>query len=126
MTRVLIVGGGAREHAIAWKLRQSPLLNDLWIAPGNGGTNGLAAPVDISVQDVEGLVRVAVDRRADLVIVGPEEPLALGLADRLRTEGILCFGPSAAAARIEASKTFAKEIMDSARVPTARWRSLCP
>ena len=123
MTRVLIVGAGGREHAIAWKLRQSPLLTDLWIAPGNGGTNGLAAPVDVSERDVDGLTRVAVDRRADLVIVGPEEPLALGLADRLRAAGILCFGPSAAAARIEASKTFAKEIMASARVPTAQWRS---
>ena len=121
MTRVLIVGGGGREHAIGWKLRQSPDLSQLLFAPGNGGTSEIGVNLPIDASDLDGVVRAAKDHRVDLVFVGPEEPLALGLADHLGQEGIACFGPSGRAARIEASKRYAKELMDRAGVPTAQW-----
>lgn len=123
MVRVLVVGGGGREHAIAWKLRQSPQLEDLWVAPGNGGTASIGENVAVPATDVEGLVRVAKDRRADLVFVGPDDPLALGIVDALDKEGILAMGPRKSAAQIEWSKTFAKGVMERAKVPTAAWRA---
>lgn len=123
MTRVLLVGSGGREHAIAWKLRQSPDLSDLWIAPGNGGTAELAENVPIPANDIDSLVKVAKERRADLVIVGPEEPLALGLTNALERAGIACLGPTQAAAQIESSKSFAKDIMERSGVATAKWRT---
>ncbi|MDO8615681.1 MAG: phosphoribosylamine--glycine ligase [Dehalococcoidia bacterium] len=117
--KVLLVGSGAREHAIAWKLRQSPRLTDLFVAPGNAGTATLAANLDIKAADVEGLARAAKDLRADLVIAGPEDPLARGLVDRLTVQGIAAFGPSQAAARIESSKAFSKDLMLRHGIPTA-------
>ncbi len=123
MTRVLIVGGGGREHAIGWKLRHSSALSNLFFAPGNGGTSVIGTNLPVQAADVAGIVRSATDLRIDLVFVGPEEPLALGLTDELERVGIRCFGPSRAAARIEASKRFAKDLMDRAGVPTARWKS---
>ncbi len=123
MTRVLIVGGGGREHAIGWKLRQSSALSDLFFAPGNGGTSTIGTNLPVGAGDVDGIVRSATDLRIDLVFVGPEEPLALGLTDELERVGIRCFGPSRAAARIEASKRFAKDLMDRAGVQTARWKT---
>ena len=123
MTRILLVGGGAREHAIAWKLRQSPELTDLWIAPGNGGTHALGESLSIAANDVDGLVRAAREHRADLVVIGPEEPLALGLADALARVDLPSLGPTQAAARIESSKAFAKSVMESANIATATWRS---
>jgi phosphoribosylamine--glycine ligase len=123
LTRVLIVGGGGREHAIGWKLRHSDALSDLFFAPGNGGTSTIGTNLPVRAADVPSIVRSANDLRVELVFVGPEEPLALGLADELERVGIRCFGPSRAAARIEASKHFAKDLMDRAGVPTARWET---
>jgi phosphoribosylamine--glycine ligase len=104
----VLVGSGAREHAIAWKLRQSPRLTDLFVAPGNAGTATLATNLPLKTADLEGLARAARENRCELVVVGPEEPLARGLVDRLAVEGIAAFGPSRAAARIESSKAFAR------------------
>ncbi|MCH8919683.1 MAG: phosphoribosylamine--glycine ligase [Chloroflexi bacterium] len=117
---VLLVGSGAREHALAWKLRQSPKLTDLFIAPGNAGTAALGANLPLNASDVEGLTRAAKENRCELVVVGPEDPLARGLVDRLAVEGIAAFGPSRSAAQIESSKAFAKALMERHGIPTAR------
>jgi phosphoribosylamine---glycine ligase len=117
--RVLVVGSGGREHALAWKLAQSPTLTALHAAPGNPGIAALAECHPIRADDAEGLLGLSRSLDVDLVVVGPELPLVLGLADALRRFGFLVFGPSAAAARIEGSKAFAKEIMAAAGVPTA-------
>ena len=118
--QILVVGGGGREHALLWKLAQSPLTSRLFCAPGNAGTSELADNLPIRANDVEGIVGAAVERTINLVVVGPEEPLSLGLADRLREAGIPVFGNSQAATRIESSKAFAKEVMAAAGIPTAR------
>lgn len=117
--RVLVVGGGAREHAILWKLAQSPRRPRLFAAPGNAGTAALAENLSIAADDVDALAAAARDHAVDLTIVGPETPLVLGIADRFRAEGLRLFGPTAAAARIEGSKSFAKQLMRDAGVPTA-------
>src|SRR3990172_625000 len=117
--RILVVGWGGREHALAWKISRSPLVRKLFCAPGNPGIAQVAELVPVTITDVEALVREARLRRVDLVVVGPEAPLVLGLADRLGSEGIPVFGPSAAAAEIEGSKAFAKEVMLAAGIPTA-------
>ena len=117
---VLLVGAGAREHALAWKLRQSSRLTDLFLAPGNAGTAALGRNLTVKASDVEGLTRAAKENRCELVVVGPEDPLARGLVDRLAVEGIAAFGPSQGAARIESSKAFAKELMERHGIPTAR------
>jgi len=117
--RILVIGSGGREHALAWKIAQSPLVRELWAAPGNPGIARLARLLEMTGEDVEGVARAARARAIDLVVVGPEGPLCAGLADRLTREGIPVFGPSAAAARIEGSKAFAKEVMAAAGVPTA-------
>jgi phosphoribosylamine---glycine ligase len=117
--RVLVVGSGGREHALAWKLAQSPTLTALHAAPGNPGIAGVAECHPIRADDAEGLLGLSRSLEVDLVVVGPELPLVLGLADALRRFGFLVFGPSAAAARIEGSKAFAKEVMAAAGVPTA-------
>lgn len=119
---ILVVGSGGREHALAWKLAQSPALSALSCLPGNGGTAALGASIPGSVGDVESVVRAARERRVDLVVVGPEAPLVAGLADRLRAEGIAVFGPSAAAARLEGSKAFCKEFLARRGIPTAPFR----
>ncbi len=117
--KVLVVGSGAREHTIAWKLRQSPRLTDLFVAPGNAGTGAIGTNLDIKATDIDGIVAAAKEQRIDLVIVGPEVPLAQGLADRLTAEGIAAFGPTKAAARIESSKAFSKALMERSGLPTA-------
>lgn len=117
--RVLLVGSGGREHALAWKISQSPLLEKLFIAPGNPGTAQLGENVPIPASDIERLTAFARDNRIDLVIPGPEVPLILGLKDALEKAGVPCFGPDAYAARMEGSKSFAKEVMRAAGVPTA-------
>jgi phosphoribosylamine--glycine ligase len=121
--KVLLVGGGGREHALAWKLSRSPLLEKLYAAPGNPGIAQHAECVDIPADDVERLLHFAQARHVDLTVVGPEAPLIAGLADRFRTAGLHVFGPSAAAARIEGSKAFSKEIMTRHGVPTAAARA---
>ena len=121
--RILVVGGGGREHALVWKIGQSPLAEKVFCAPGNPGTARLAENVAIAADDVEELARWAVENRIDFVVVGPEAPLVLGLADRLAEAGIAVFGASAAAARLEGSKAFAKEVMAAAGIPTASYGS---
>ena len=117
---ILVVGAGGREHALLWKLAQSPKAGALFCAPGNGGTARLAHNLPVRSRDVDGLVAAARREGIDLVIVGPEEPLAAGLADGLAAAGIPVFGPSRAAARIESSKAYAKALMTAAGIPTAR------
>ena len=117
--RILVVGSGAREHALCWKLAQSAGTDALWCAPGNPGTATVATNLPVKVNDLDGIAAAAAAHRIELVVVGPEEPLALGLADRLTEAGFSVCGPSAAAARIESSKSWAKEIMRAAGVPTA-------
>ena len=117
--RVLLVGSGGREHALAWKLSQSPSLTELHAAPGNPGIAELGECHPIRGEDGEGLLSLARSLGIDLVVVGPEAPLVHGVADVLRHAGLSVFGPSAAAARIEGSKSFAKEVMSAAGVPTA-------
>jgi phosphoribosylamine--glycine ligase len=117
---VLLVGSGGREHALAWALSRSDHLDELHAAPGNPGIAALAHCHPLRADDPATLVSLARELRIDLVVVGPEAPLVAGLADELRHRGIAVFGPSAAAAQIEGSKAFAKEVMDAAGVPTAR------
>ena len=114
---VLIVGSGAREHALAWRINRSPRLARLWIAPGNFGTAELGVNLDLDHSDVEAVVSAARSVAADLVVVGPEAPLAAGLGDALTAAGIPVFGPSRAAAQIECSKSFALELMRESGVP---------
>jgi phosphoribosylamine--glycine ligase len=117
---VLVVGSGGREHALAWKIAQSPRLEELHAAPGNPGIAQLGSCHPVLAEDGDGVLALARSLRVDLVVVGPEAPLVAGLADRLRRGGVPVFGPSAAAARIEGSKAFAKDVLDRAGVPTAR------
>jgi phosphoribosylamine---glycine ligase len=119
VTRLLLVGGGGREHALAWRLRQDDPDLELIAAPGNPGIAELATCVPVSATDLPALLALASAQRVDAVVVGPEGPLAAGLVDALRQAGIPAFGPTAAAARIETSKRFAKDLMQRAGVPTA-------
>jgi phosphoribosylamine--glycine ligase len=122
--RVLLVGTGAREHAIAWKLRQSPAVDDILIAPGNAGTARLGQNVAVQPKDIEGLVKLARDERIDFYLATMDDPQPLGLVDRLQKElGILCYGPSAAAAQLEASKAFSKQFMVENGIRTAAART---
>jgi phosphoribosylamine--glycine ligase len=118
--RVLVIGAGAREHAVLLAAARDPQVTALACAPGNAGTAMLAEPRMVDVGDPAAVAALAVDFAADLVVVGPEAPLVAGVADAVRAAGVPCFGPSRAAARIEGSKAFAKEIMSAAGVPTAR------
>ena len=118
--RLLVVGSGGREHALCWKLSASPRLSRLWCAPGNPGIAEVADCVDIAATDIPALVAFAVAQGVELVVAGPEAPLTLGLADACATAGIPCFGPVAAAARLEGSKRFFKEVALAAGAPTAR------
>jgi phosphoribosylamine---glycine ligase len=117
--KVLVVGSGGREHALAWKLAQSPRLTELHAAPGNPGIARLGPCHPVRAEDAEGLLALARALAIDLVVIGPEGPLVSGVADALRLGGVAVFGPSAAAARIEGSKRFAKEVLQAADVPTA-------
>lgn len=114
---ILVVGSGGREHALAWKLRQSERCGKVYAAPGNAGIAGVAECVPVPVSDLDGLVALAREKGVGLVVVGPEVPLAAGLADRVREAGIPVFGPSAAAARIESSKAYARDLMSRMGVP---------
>ncbi len=120
--RVLIIGGGAREHALAWKLKQSPEVEALFCLPGNAGTAALATNLAGSASDLDAIVEAAQAQAIDFVVVGPEDPLVQGLVDRLREVGILAFGPDREGARLEGSKAFSKALMAEAGVPTAAFR----
>ncbi len=121
--RVMIIGSGGREHALAWAISASPLLTELFVAPGNPGTAAIATNVALRTNDIAGLVNFAVAQKIDLVVPGPEAPLVAGLADALAAANIACCGPSAAAAQLEGSKRFTKEIADAAGIPTAAWKN---
>jgi len=120
--KVLLVGGGGREHALAWKLAQSPRLTRLYAAPGNPGIAAHADCVPVRDTDLDGLVALARWERVELAVIGPEVPLSLGLRDRLSDAGVPVFGPSQSAARLESSKAFAKDLMARYGIPTARFR----
>ena len=120
--RVLVIGGGGREHALCWAIANSPLVEKLYCAPGNGGIASVAELVEVEAGDVAGLVAWAAANAVDLVVPGPEAPLVAGLVDAMDAAGVPCFGPSARAARLEGSKAFMKEVADAAGVPTAAWR----
>ena len=116
---VLVVGNGAREHTIAWKLSQSPSVGRLYVAPGNAGTHSIASNVPVGAEDIAALIEFASDNAIDLTVVGPEAPLAAGIVDSFTAAGLLVFGPTKEAARIEGSKSFAKKLMADCAVPTA-------
>ena len=120
--KVLLTGSGGREHALAWKLAQSPDMEKLYAAPGNPGMETVAELVPLKVTDVDGIVAFAEREKIDLVVVGPEAPLALGLADRLEEKNIPCFGPKRQGAQLESSKRFAKDLMARHGIPTAEYR----
>jgi len=121
--KVLLVGSGGREHALAWKLKNSKLLKHLYIAPGNPGTAQFGTNVDISDSDITKLIKFAREKQIDFAVIGPEDPLALGLVDALDAVGIKAFGPSGPAAALEADKAFSKKIMHANAVPTAEGRA---
>lgn len=118
--KLLIVGSGGREHALAWKLKQSPAIERIFCAPGNAGTEEIGENVAIKASDLPGLARFAKENRIDLTVVGPDDPLAAGIVDIFDAEGLRVFGPTKSAARLESSKIFAKELMRQKRIPTAR------
>lgn len=119
--KILVVGGGGREHAIIWKLAQSPLAEEIYCAPGNGGISALAECVDIGATDIEKMVEFAKEKAIDLVVVAPDDPLVLGMVDAMEAAGIRAFGPRANAAIIEGSKVFSKELMKKYNIPTAAY-----
>ncbi len=118
--KILVIGGGGREHALVWKLANESCRPQVFCAPGNAGTAGMATNLELAAEDLPGLVAWAVKHRPDLTVVGPEAPLCAGITDALEQEGLRVFGPSRAAARMEGSKVFAKDIMVTAGVPTAQ------
>ena len=117
--KILVIGGGGREHALTWKLRQSPRAERIFCAPGNAGTAEIGENVAIPTSDLQALVRFAKENRVDLAVVGPDDPLAAGIVDLFAAEKLRAFGPTKSAARIEASKVFAKELMRTQKIPTA-------
>lgn len=119
---VLIIGSGGREHALAWKLAQSPRIGKLYVAPGNGGTHQVAENVPINAADISGLIKFTEKNEIGLTVVGPDDPLALGVVDAFQARGLRIFGPTRAAAEIESSKTFAKNLMSEAGIPTATFK----
>jgi len=118
---ILILGSGGREHALAWAIKQNPKCDRLICAPGNAGMDAIADCANLDILDHRDVIEFCAENAVNFVVIGPEAPLAAGLADKLRAAGILCFGPSAAAARLEASKAFTKEICDAAKAPTAAY-----
>ena len=121
--KILVVGNGAREHAITWKLSQGPSVSRLYVAPGNAGTHPIATNVPIGAEDIATLIDFASNNAIDLTIVGPEAPLAAGIVDRFTAAGFPAFGPTQAAARVEGSKSFAKALMANCSIPTAAYET---
>ena len=121
--KVLVVGNGGREHALAWKLGQSPKVDKVFVAPGNAGTAEDAENVDVAATDIPGLIQFAKEQSIDLTVIGPEAPLVAGLADAMNAEGLKVFGPSQAAAELEGSKVFCKNLLHTANIPTASYQT---
>lgn len=121
--KVLVVGGGGREHAICWKLSQAEDVKEIFSAPGNGGTGEFAENIAIGANDIDSLLQFALDNKVDLTIVGPEEPLTLGIVDKFKEKGLKIFGPDKKASRLEASKEFSKIIMEKYKIPTAAYKT---
>jgi len=119
---VLVVGGGGREHAICWKLAQSPRLDALYCAPGNAGIAKIAACLPVAAEDIDGIVRAAAEHAIDLAVIGPEVPLAMGIVDALEAAGVKTFGPNKSCSRLEASKSFTKAFLARHKIPTARYK----
>ena len=119
--KILVVGGGGREHALIWKIAQNPRAEKIYCAPGNGGISQLAECVDIAATDIEAMVAFAKEKAIDFVVVAPDDPLALGMVDAMEAAGIRAFGPNKAAAIIEASKAYSKELMKKYHIPTAEY-----
>ena len=119
--KVLVVGSGGREHALVWKLRQSPKVEKMYCAPGNAGIAQMAECVNIKAEDLDGLLAFALEQHIDLTVVGPEVPLTMGIVDKFNEKGLKIFGPSGKAAEIEGSKTFAKDLMAKYNIPTAKY-----
>src|SRR5262245_60527357 len=119
---ILVIGKGGREHALVWKLAQSPRAGKVFCAPGNAGTSADGVNVPIEVEEFEKLIRFAKKEKVELTIIGPEDPLARGIVDAFQKERLKVFGPTKAAAQLEASKVFAKKLMRDADVPTAEFR----
>ncbi len=120
--KVLIVGSGGREHALAWKIAQSPLVSKIYCAPGNSGTQSIADNVSVPDTDIPGLAKFCAGKKVDLTVVGPEVPLTLGIVDEFEERGLRIFGPTRKAAELEGSKVFAKQFMERHRIPTARFK----
>ncbi|WP_177161474.1 phosphoribosylamine--glycine ligase [uncultured Fusobacterium sp.] len=121
--KVLVIGKGGREHALAWKINQSPLVDKVYVAPGNPGIEEFGVNVNIKDSDIDGLVEFALKEKIDLTVVGPETTLALGAADAFEAKGLKIFGPKKAVARLESSKDFAKQIMEKYNVPTGAYKT---
>lgn len=121
--KILVIGSGGREHALCWKLKQSSLTSEIFCAPGNGGTREIAKNVDISANDIDSLLEFALKEKIDLTIVGPEEPLTLGIVDIFKEKGLKVFGPDKKASRLEGSKEFSKKIMEKYNIPTAKYET---
>ena len=120
--KIMVIGSGGREHALCWKIAQSPLCTNLYAAPGNWGMSNIAETLHISVDDHQGLIEAAKHLHIDLIIIGPDDALASGLVDSFKSAGLTVFGPEKAAARLEWSKSYAKSFMDKHGIPTARWQ----
>ncbi|MBN1784053.1 MAG: phosphoribosylamine--glycine ligase, partial [Alphaproteobacteria bacterium] len=117
--KILLIGSGGREHALAWAIKKSKKVKKLYCAPGNGGISSIAECVDIKTTDIEGLLEFAKSKKIDLTVVGPEAPLVAGIVDVFEKAGLKIFGPSKVAAQLEGSKVFAKEFMHEYNIPTA-------
>src|ERR1700730_3427848 len=120
--KILVIGSGGREHALVWKLAQSPRVDRVFCAPGNAGTGIDAVNVALEINDTDGLIKFAKQETIGLTVVGPEDPLSQGIVDAFQKAGLKIFGPSKAAAQLEASKVFAKKLLRDADVPTAEFR----
>ena len=120
--RVLVIGSGGREHALVWKIKQSPKVEKIFCAPGNAGTSEFADNIPIAPDDIEGLLQFAMKKEIELTVVGPEQPLVMGIVDRFEVKGLRIFGPSASAAELEGSKSFSKDIMQKYGLPTAEYK----
>ena len=121
--QVLVIGNGGREHALVWKIKQSPKVKEIFCAPGNAGTSEIAENVPIATDDIEGLLQFALNKGIELTVVGPEQPLVMGIVDQFNEKGLRIFGPNAHAAELEGSKSFSKNIMNKYGLPTAEYKN---